>query len=82
MTVEKFRNIADAVPASASKNGADNLRAAFELAELGSRLSRRTLDPGIRRFHSIEEAAAKSQLRGNSEQIDRSVDPGTSSRGL
>lgn len=67
--VQKFKDIAEVLPASASKSRADDLRAdglraAFDMSELASRLSRQVLDPGTRRFHSIEEATREVPTSG------------------
>ena len=68
MGVRKFRSVADMPgPIPLPPLDANNLRLAVELMDLGSRLSRFTLPPGVRRFHSAEEADAHRRAREKAE---------------
>ena len=65
MGVRKFRSVADMPgPAPRAPLDPDNLRLAVELMELTRRLGPRySLTPGVRRFHSVEEADAHRRSR-------------------
>jgi hypothetical protein len=67
MGVRKFRSVADMPgPAPLPPLEEGNLRLAVELLDLASRLSRFSLPPGVRRFHSVEEADAHRRAREKS----------------
>ena len=62
MGVRKFRSVADMPgPAPLPPLDPGNLRLAVELMDLALRLSRFSRPPGVRRFHSVEEADADRQ---------------------
>jgi hypothetical protein len=68
MGVRKFRSVED-MPGPAPREPLDpeNLRLAIELMDLACRLSRFSPRPGVRRFHSVEEADAHRRAWEESE---------------
>jgi hypothetical protein len=67
MGVRKFRSVADMPgPTPLPPLDEGNLRLAVELLDLARRLSRFSLPPGVRRFHSVEEADAHRRAREKS----------------
>ena len=57
MPVRKFRSVADMPgPPPLRPLDPDNLRRAVEMLDLGARLFRMELRPGVRKFRSLDEA--------------------------
>jgi hypothetical protein len=59
MGVRKFRSVKDMPgPTALVPGDPENLRIAVELMDLAHRLSRFSFVPGVRKFRSVDEAAA------------------------
>ena len=63
MSIRKYRSVEQMQsPPARRPLDPDNLRHAWELMRLAIRLSRRRLQPGVRKFHDLEEQGRRQTL--------------------